>query len=548
MPNKPFNIKQLGISPKGRVFVDLHVGALITNSVRRGEGQLSRNGTLVITTKEDHPRYGKGRHTGRSPRDRYIVDHPEIHEHIDWEIKDAQTGRPINQPIDPDIADKLYNQLINYLSEQPEIYLQHRLLCADRMYGFPLYFISDSPTYALFANNIFRDLPYTTKEIPNDPVTLIFVPSFRVRNPKKYGLNSNGFVIIDFLKQRIFSGGMKYCGESKKAVFTLLNYILPFMDVLPMHCGANKGEEGDVALFFGLSGTGKTSLSSDPRRKLIGDDEHGWSPYGVFNFEGGCYAKLINLDRIKERGIWEAVRKFGAIAENVVLKDGYLDLSDSTITENTRAAYPCKYTENVSFTGVGEHPKVIFFLTADAFGVLPPVSRLRPEQAMYHFLSGYTSKLAGTEVGVKDPVPTFSPCFGAPFMPLKLTRYAELLGKRLKEHETSVYLINTGWTEGPFGEGKRINIEYSREMIAAAISGEFEYAKTEIHEDLGLEMVVNCSRLPDQLMLRPWKTWRNVAAYRDKSKELSALFIKNFNEKFPNAPKEIKEAGPRIKI
>jgi len=548
MQRKRFNIRELGIETKAKIFADLDIGGLVTHAVRTGEGELSRRGTLVIKTREDHPKYGPGRHTGRSPQDRYIVDHPEIHDNIDWQIQDAKSKKPINQPIEPKVALRLYKQITKYLSAQPVLYLQHRLVCADRMYGFPLHFVTESPTYALFANNIFRDLPATTREIPNKPIHVIFAPGFRVREPKKYGLNSNGFGIIECLNQTIFVGGLGYCGEAKKSVFTLLNYLLPFMDVFPMHCGANKGEDGAVALFFGLSGTGKTSLSADPHRKLIGDDEHGWSPYGVFNFEGGCYAKLIRLDRVKERDIWSAVRKFGALAENVVVKDGAMDLEDASITENTRAAYPCKYIENVSFTGVGEHPKVIFFLTADASGVMPPICRLTPEQAMYQFLSGYTSKLAGTEVGIKKPVPTFSPCFGLPFMPLKLLTYAELLGKRLREHNTRVYLVNTGWTEGPFGKGHRINIIHSREMIAAAIRGELEYAQTERHEDLGLEMITSCSGIPDPLMLRPWKTWGNVAEYRDKSRELAAHFTKNFEQNFPDAPAEIARAGPTLKI
>ncbi|MBW2020239.1 MAG: phosphoenolpyruvate carboxykinase (ATP) [Deltaproteobacteria bacterium] len=547
MRKKQFDIREIGIHPKGKVIANLDVGGLVTCAVKSEEGKLSRTGTLVIRTREDHPKYGHGRHTGRSPQDRYIVDHPEIHDHIDWQVVDAKSKKPINHPIKPDVALRLYKQITKYLSGQPVLYLQHRLVCADRMYGFPLYFVTESPTYALFANNVFRDLPATTKEIPNKPIHVLFAPGFRLRDPQKYGLNSNGFAIIDCSSQKIFIGGLRYCGEAKKAVFTLLNYLLPFMDVFPMHCGANKGEDGDVALFFGLSGTGKTSLSADPHRKLIGDDEHGWSPYGVFNFEGGCYAKLINLDRVKERDIWSAVRKFGALAENVGMQDGVLDLADASITENTRAAYPCKYIENVSFTGVGEHPKVIFFLTADAFGVLPPISRLTPEQAMYHFLSGYTSKLAGTEVGITEPVPTFSPCFGLPFMPLKLLTYAELLGRRLREHDTSVYLVNTGWTEGPFGKGHRINIMHSREMIAAAIRGELEHAQTERHEDLGLQMITSCSGIPDPLMLRPWKTWTNVAEYRDKSRELAAYFVKNFQKNFPDAPPEIANAGPKLR-
>ncbi|MCP4665513.1 MAG: phosphoenolpyruvate carboxykinase (ATP) [Deltaproteobacteria bacterium] len=546
MSKDQFNVKDLGITPKGKIYPNLDLGALVTQAVRQGQGQLTRRGTLVIKTKEDHPKYGRDRHTGRSPKDRYLVDHPEIHDHIDWDVVDSKTHKPINQAIDPETAQKLYTQVTQYLSKQPRLYQQHRLLCGDRMYGFPLYFVTESPTYALFANNIFRDFPSTKKALPNKPVHLIFAPGFKVKEPEQYGLNTDGFTIIDCLNQMIFIGGMKYCGEAKKAVFTLLNYLLPFVDVLPMHCGANKGEGGDVALFFGLSGTGKTSLSADPERKLIGDDEHGWSPYGVFNFEGGCYAKLIRLDRVKERDIWGAVRKFGSIAENVVMNDGVIDFDDASITENTRAAYPCKYIDNVSFTGVGENPHVIFFLTADASGVLPPISRLTPEQAMYHFLSGYTSKLAGTEVGVKEPQPTFSPCFGLPFMPRKLLTYAELLGRLLKEHRTTVFLINTGWTEGPFGTGRRINIVYSREMIAAAIRGEFDYSKTETHEDLGLEMITHCPGIPDPLMLRPWKTWRNVAEYRDRSQELSAVFAKNFKKTFPDAPPEIVKAGPRM--
>lgn len=547
MEKRQFDIRKLGIETKGKIMADLDIGSLVTHAVRKGEGELSRRGTLVIKTREDHPKYGHGRHTGRSPQDRFFVDHEEIHDNIDWQVVDSKSKQAINQPIKPEVALRLCKQVTKYLSAQPELYLQHRLVCADRMYGFPLYFLTESPAYALFANNLFRDLPVTTKDIPNKPISVLFAPGFKLEDPQKYGVHSDGFAIIDCLNQMIFAGGLRYCGEAKKAVFGLLNYLLPFMDVFPMHCGANKGEDGAVALFFGLSGTGKTSLSADPHRKLIGDDEHGWSPYGVFNFEGGCYAKLIRLDRVKERDIWSAVRKFGALAENVVVnEEGGLDLQDASITENTRAAYPCKYIDNVSFTGVGEHPKVIFFLTADASGVLPPISRLTAEQAMYHFLSGYTSKLAGTEVGIKEPVPTFSPCFGLPFMPLKLLTYAELLGKRLRDHGTRVYLVNTGWTEGPFGKGHRINIVHSREMIAAAIRGELEHAQTERHEDLGLEMITSCSGIPDPIMLRPWKTWGNVAEYRDRSRELAIHFVNNFKQNFPNAPAEIANAGPRL--
>jgi len=500
---------------------NLHFSQLVTEAVRRGEGVLSRKGTLVINTRVDD-QYGEQRHTGRTPVARYIVDDaPDV----DF------TNSKLNQPMAREKADLIYDEIIKHINRKKQIFVSNRMLGADLENSFPLQFITSHASRALFAINQFRDLPPMDMIMPGQieqgAVTAIVLPDLKL-DAEKYGLKQDGAVILDFQNRRILVAGMNYCGEPKKGAFTFLNYIYPTMGIFPMHCGANIGANRESAVFFGLSGTGKTTLSSDPNRTMLGDDEIAWGDNGLFAMEGGCYAKLIRLDKNAEPDIYNAMKKFGALAENVVMQRGKFNYDDGSVTENTRGSYPLKSLPNPSETGTAKHPKTIFFLSADATGTLPPISRLNAKQAMYHFLMGYTSKLAGTEVGVTEPVPFFSACYGLPFMPRNLFEYAQLLERKLEQSGAQVYLVNTGWSGGGYGVGSRIAIRDSRAMIAAALSGDLEQARSQEHEQFGFEMITECRGVSSQDILKPWETWDNVAAYRQAANKLA----KSFQEKF----------------
>lgn len=518
---------------------NLHFSKLITEAVRKGEGELSRKATLLINTRIDDL-YGEKRHTGRTPVARYIVDDARG---VDF------SNSKLNQPIARKLVDEIYRLMIDYINERGEIFVCNRMLGADLHNAFPFQFITSHASRALFAINQFRDLPplemITNGQVEQAAVIAIVLPDLRLP-PEEYGLQQDGAVILDFVNRRILVAGMQYCGEPKKGVFTFLNYIYPTLGIFPMHCGANIGDKRDSALFFGLSGTGKTTLSSDHDRTMLGDDEIAWGPNGLFAMEGGCYAKLIRLDKNAEPDIYIAMKKFGAIAENVVMNRGRFDYNNACITENTRGSYPLKSLPNPSETGTARHPKTIFFLSADATGTLPPISRLNPKQAMYHFLMGYTSKLAGTEVGVNEPKPFFSACYGLPFMPRNLFEYAQLLEKKLEQSGARVYLVNTGWSGGGYGVGSRIAIRDSRAMIAAALSGELANARSQVHEQFGIEMITECRGISSRDILKPWETWDNVAAYRQAANRLATKFQEKFMASYSGNNEALKlfEVGP----
>jgi phosphoenolpyruvate carboxykinase (ATP) len=508
----------------GKKHFNLSVAELVEHAIKREEAVLTQEGALRATT---------GAFTGRSPKDKYIVADVSIKEHIDWGA--------VNQPMEPEKFDRIIERLNNYLREK-EVFVFDGFAGADPEYRLPIRVINEFAWHNLFVRQLF--IRPTKEELANHKpeFTVVCVPGFKV-DPEVDGTRSETLIAISFERKTVIIAGTHYAGEMKKSIFSVMNYLLPDCGVMPMHCSANVGKDGDVALFFGLSGTGKTTLSADPERFLIGDDEHGWSDRGVFNFEGGCYAKCIGLTKEKEPQIWEAIR-FGTVLENVVLDENRVpDFHDNSLTENTRAAYPVDYIPGAVIPGVAGHPNVILFLTADAFGVLPPISKLTPEQAMYHFLSGYTSKLAGTERGVTEPEATFSTCFGAPFLPRPAHVYAEMLGEKIAKHGVDVYLVNTGWTGGPYGTGKRMNLEYTRAMVRAAISGELKNVEYVNDEIFGLSMPVSCPGVPSEL-LNPRNTWTDKEAYDIKAKELAKRFHDNFG-KFHGVSEAVKNAGPK---
>lgn len=514
------------IKLEGKIHANLTAPQLIEQAIIRQEADLAQNGALRATT---------GKFTGRSPKDKYIVKDSSVADTIDW--------GEVNQPLAPEKFEKIYQRLLTYLKDK-ELFVFDGFAGADPTYRLPIRVINEYAWHNLFARQLF--VRPTDEELAqhNPEFTVICVPNFKV-NPQTDGTNSDTLIALSFKHRVVIIAGTHYAGEMKKSIFSVMNYLLPDQDVLPMHCSANVGEHGDVALFFGLSGTGKTTLSADPKRNLIGDDEHGWSDHGVFNFEGGCYAKCIGLSQKKEPQIWEAIR-FGSVLENVVLDDERQpNYDNNTLTENTRAAYPIDYIPNAVIPGVGGNPNVIIFLTADAFGVLPPISRLTPEQAMYHFLSGYTSKLAGTERGVTEPEATFSTCFGAPFLPRPAYVYAEMLGEKIAKHDVSVYLVNTGWTGGPYGVGKRMNLGYTRAMVQAAIEGKLKEVNYTTDPIFGLHIPTECPDVPAEL-LNPRNTWEDKEAYDRQAKDLARRFHINFR-KFSGVSQAIINAGPLSK-
>ncbi len=504
---------------------NLFEGALVEHAIRRGEGRLASNGAFVGYTA---PR------TGRSPKDKFAVRDASTESKIAWGA--------VNQPFDTDRFDALFERVTAYLRGK-EIFVQDLFAGADRNYRLPIRVINEFAWHNLFVRQLFVRPMQDELRDHQPEFTIVAAPGFQA-DPQRDGTNSDAFIIVNFDRGIVLIGGTRYAGEMKKSIFGVMNYILPERNVFPMHCSANVGADGTTALFFGLSGTGKTTLSADPTRHLIGDDEHGWSPTGIFNFEGGCYAKCIRLSREKEPQIWNALR-FGCVLENVVLdpETHIPNYDDDSLTENTRAAYPVDFIDNAVIPGVGGHPKHVVFLTADAFGVLPPISRLNNEQAMFQFLSGYTAKVAGTEAGVgKEPQATFSTCFGSPFLPLAPRVYAEMLGRRLKEHNAQCWLVNTGWQGGAFGVGKRMDLPYTRAMVRAAVDGRLSGAQFETEPTFGLSIPKAVPDVPSE-MLKPRNAWADKAAYDKMAADLSARFEKNI-EKF-EVSDAVRKAGPK---
>ncbi|WP_050181305.1 phosphoenolpyruvate carboxykinase (ATP) [Domibacillus robiginosus] len=506
------------------ILIQPSVPVLVEKVLQRGEGSLTASGAVRAET---------GKYTGRSPKDKFIVREASVENSIDW--------GSVNQPISQDTFNRLYDKMISHLQEKEELFLFKGFAGADEKHRLPIQVVNEYAWHNLFAHQLFIRPTEAELKTHEAGFTILSAPSFQA-DPLIDGTNSETFIIVSFERRVILIGGTEYAGEMKKSIFSVMNYLLPQNDVLPMHCSANVGYEGDVALFFGLSGTGKTTLSADPNRRLIGDDEHGWSTNGVFNIEGGCYAKTIGLTREKEPQIFDAIR-FGSVLENVVLDPATRlpDYDDNTLTENTRAAYPLQAIDNIVDPSIAGHPNTIVFLTADAFGVLPPISKLSKEQAMYHFLSGYTSKLAGTERGITSPQATFSTCFGSPFLPLHATVYAEMLGKKIDEQNVQVFLVNTGWTGGEYGTGERMKLSYTRAMIQAALEGELTHTQTYKTKVFGLEIPLHVPGVPDDVLI-PRKSWADEEAFMKKAKELSAKFRENF-KKFSGIADDIAEKG-----
>ena len=507
-----------------KVHRNLNVAKLVEYSLKNEGAALTDTGALSINT---------GKYTGRSPLDRFIVDSPSVHENIDW-------GK-VNVPISEEVFDKLYNRIKGCIKDK-EIFVFDGFVGADKNYRMPIRLINEFAYQNLFAQQIFIKPQEGELNNLQPEFTVIAAPGC-LAIPELDGTNSEAFIILNLEKKMIIIGGTKYCGEIKKSIFSVMNYILPLKGVMPMHCSANVGKAGDVALFFGLSGTGKTTLSADSNRMLIGDDEHGWTNDGVFNFEGGCYAKCIRLSEENEPQIWKAIQ-FGTVLENVVLDEtGKPDYDSEEYTENSRAGYPVSYIDNAVECGTGGNPSKIIFLTADATGVLPPISKLTKEQAMYHFMSGYTSKLAGTERGIVEPTATFSTCFGAPFMPLSPKTYAELLGLKINKHDAKVYLVNTGWSGGGYGVGKRMKLAYTRAMVNSAIDGQLDNVEYEIDPIFNLAIPKECPGVPVEV-LSPANVWEDKQAYNEAALKLAKSFIDNF-KKFKDVPQKIVDAGPK---
>ncbi len=526
---KSISLKQYGIH-HSNVHYQLPAGDLHQTTIEKKMGQEASSGALAVNT---------GEFTGRSPMDRFIVKDEITEDKIWW-------GN-INIPFESEKFDKLHNKVIEYLN-QKELFVRDCIACADPEYKLNIRVINEYPWSNMFANNMFLRPTEAELETFDPEWTVINAPGF-LADAKEDGTRQHNFAILNFSRKIALIGGTGYTGEIKKGIFSALNFILPvFKNTLPMHCSANIGDSGDTAIFFGLSGTGKTTLSTDPNRKLIGDDEHGWTAENsVFNFEGGCYAKVIDLSKENEPEIYGAIKK-GAILENVIMdENGVVDFNNTSITQNTRVSYPIDHIANIQQPSIGKNVKNIFFLTADAFGVLPPISKLTPAQAAYHFISGYTAKVAGTEAGVVEPQPSFSACFGAPFMPLHPAVYAEMLSKKMQESGVDVWLINTGWTGGPYGVGTRMKLKYTRAMISAAISGElglYNYDKYHIHSVFGVAQPRECPGVPTKV-LSPRATWNNDEAYYKTAFKLTNAFRENFKKFEAHASEEIRRGGPQ---
>ncbi|MEI2616993.1 MAG: phosphoenolpyruvate carboxykinase [Thermomicrobiales bacterium] len=517
-----------GVRPTGVVHWNLTTPQLYEASIRLGECTLSQHGALSVAT---------GIFTGRSPKDKFVVREPATEEVVAWGA--------VNQPFDPAAFDAMHDRVARYLSEQDELYVQDLYVGADPGYRMPLRVVGQRAWQMLFARTMFIRPPRKALRNHVPDFTVLHAPAMEA-DPERDGTRSKTFILVSFSKNLILIGGTEYGGEIKKSIFSIMNHRLPRLGVMPMHCSANIGPGGDAALFFGLSGTGKTTLSSDPARTLIGDDEHGWSNHGIFNFEGGCYAKVINLSAEAEPDIYQATRSFGTVLENVVLDDDTreIDYRDSSLTENTRAAYKLDIISNASKDGTGGHPRNILFLTADAFGVLPPISRLTPDQASYYFLSGYTAKVAGTERGLTEPEATFSTCFGAPFMTRSPGVYGRLLREKINAHQPNVWLVNTGWTGGAYGVGHRISIAHTRAIVDAALSGALASASYRTDPIFGFDVPRAVPGVPSEV-LTPSNTWDDKEAYNRQARNLAGRFRKNFEKYENDVDEQIRSAGPR---
>jgi phosphoenolpyruvate carboxykinase (ATP) len=526
-PRSTLDLARHGVEPVARVYHSPTTALLYMHALKRGAGMLAEGGAIVFDT---------GKHTGRSPRDKFIVQEPSSESRIWW--------GDVNRPLAEDRFDGLRDKVVAHLGER-ELYVVDAFAGADEAHRIAVRVLTNHPYHALFARTMF--IEPTPAELGDfEPQTLVLHAPSVEADPEEDGTRSGTFVVLHPGRQEVLIGGTFYAGEIKKSIFTVMNDLLPLQGVFPMHCSANVGDAGDVAVFFGLSGTGKTTLSADPERGLIGDDEHGWGDSGVFNIEGGCYAKVINLSAAAEPEIFKTTRTFGTILENVAVdENGVLDLDDDSKTENTRAAYKLEQIANALPTKRGGHPANVIFLTADAFGILPPLARLSREQAMFYFLSGFTSKLAGTEIGVTEPQPTFSTCFGAPFLPQPPAVYARLLAQKLDEHGASVWLVNTGWTGGAFGEGQRMPIAATRTLLRAALDGSLANVEYRADDVFGFAVPREVPGVEAQL-LDPRSTWRDPDAYDEKARELAQMFRNNFEKFRADAGDEVAAAGPRV--
>ncbi|HEX7626233.1 MAG TPA: phosphoenolpyruvate carboxykinase (ATP) [Gaiellaceae bacterium] len=522
------DLSEHGIDASGAVYRNPTTSLLYAHALRRGDGKLAEGGPLVVDT---------GHFTGRSPKDKFLVDEPSSTDRIWW--------GDVNQKLAEDRYDGLRDKVTSHLAAADALYVVDAWAGADPAHRIGVRVITAHPYHALFARTMFIDLdPHEVASFQPQAVVL-HTPDLEA-DPAEDGTRTSTFVVLHPGRTELLVGGTFYAGEIKKSIFTVMNDRLPLEGIFPMHCSANVGEDGHVAVFFGLSGTGKTTLSADPERSLIGDDEHGWGDSGVFNIEGGCYAKVIRLSSVAEPEIFRMTRTFGTILENVTVDElGHLDLDDDSKTENTRAAYKLEQIGHALPAKRAGHPSSAIFLTADAFGILPPIAKLNREQALYFFLSGFTAKLAGTEIGVTEPQPTFSTCFGQPFLPQPPAVYARMLGEKLDEHGTEVWLVNTGWTGGPFGVGQRMPIQATRTMLHAALSGELEHAEFRTDELFGLEVPVRVHGVETKL-LDPRSTWRDPEEYDRKARDLAAMFVDNFAKRFADVDESIRAAGPRI--
>ncbi len=511
-----------GISNANLIYWTPPTSLLYEQVVKRGEGLLSHLGAIAVKT---------GHYTGRAANEKFIVDEPSCHDNVAW-------GK-VNRPFDPAKFDALYLRMCAYMQGR-DLFVQDCFAGADKEHRLPIRVITEKAWHSLFARNMFVSATQEELESHSPQFTVINMPNFHAV-PAMDGTNSETFIIINFARKMIIIGGTSYAGEIKKSIFTILNYLLPVeKKIMSMHCSANVGPKGDAAVFFGLSGTGKTTLSADPHRSLIGDDEHGWDEKGVFNFEGGCYAKIISLSKEAEPEIYETTRRFGTVLENVAIDTHTrrVDLDDDSFTENTRASYPLTHIPNIVKSGCGGHPANIIMLTCDAFGVLPPIARLTPEQAMYHFLSGYTAKVAGTEAGVTEPSATFSTCFGGPFMALNPTVYGELLRAKIAKHQVTCWLVNTGWSGGSYGVGSRMKIAYSRALVNAALDGSLNAGAFEKDPFFGLDIPTNCAGVPAEV-LNPRNTWVNQQQYDQTATKLVGMFKENFKKYEPNVTADV---------
>lgn len=520
------DLSRHGLESAGEIYWNLSPARLYEESFSRGDGQLVHMGAISTVTAP---------HTGRSPNDRFVVRDDKTEDVVDWGA--------VNVPVSIEHFEALRSDVVEFLNQR-DLFVQDARAGEDPTHGINVRVVSESAWHSLFAYNMFLRLDDEALEGFEPEFTVLHAPHLKA-NPARHGCRSETAIMVNFTRREVLVTGTRYAGEIKKSIFSVLNHMLPDADVFPMHCSANVGEGGDVALFFGLSGTGKTTLSADASRGLIGDDEHGWSGAGVFNFEGGCYAKTIRLSPEGEPEIYRATQMFGTIIENVILDESTreIDFEDGSITENTRASYPIHYIPNAVLPSRGGHPDNVVFLTADAFGVLPPISRLTPEQAMYHFLSGYTAKVAGTERGVTEPVATFSACFGAPFLPRHPGVYAEMLGEKLREHGAKVWLVNTGWSGGGYGVGNRMKLGYTRAMVNAALAGGLDDVEYVTDPVFGLDIPISIPGVPDEV-LQPRGTWTDAAAYDANAAKLAEMFKQNFEQFSDQVSDAVKAAGP----